>query len=257
MNKSKISFASCVNDKQVLNENLLRSPDVASGTVSIEFLRNCSSAAKAYNSVLEKTDSDIVILLHQDVYLPVNWISGVSLCIKDLEKIDVNWAVLGLAGATADGVVGHLWSSGINKEIGKRFGGTIEVESLDELLLVVNTKNNIRFDENLPGFHLFGTDIVQIAKSKGLKSYVIDLPVIHNDRHKYVLDSNYIENYKLMQSKWKKKLPIPTCTEKIKRTILGLYLRNLKFNILGKNRPNIEYDSERVAIELNYNNYKS
>jgi hypothetical protein len=191
------------------------------------------------------------------VYLPLNWISGVSLCIEKLEKVDLDWAVLGVAGATAEGVVGHLWSSGINKEIGKRFDGAIEVESLDELLLVVNVKNNIRFDENLPGFHLFGTDIVQIAKSQGLKSYVIDLPVIHNDRPKYVFDGSYIDNYKFMQSKWKKILPIQTSTEKINKSIIGLYLRNLKFSFIGTNRQHIEYDPERVAIELNYNNYKS
>jgi Glycosyltransferase like family len=254
MSKLKIFFASCVNDEQVLNENLLRSPDVSSGTVCMEILRNCTSASKSYNAVLEETGADIVVLLHQDVYLPGGWVDSLEGEIQKLEKIDSKWAVLGVVGATRDGIVGHLWSSGINREIGGHFTDVIAVEAIDELLLVINNRQKIRFDDHQPGFHLFGTDIVQSAKVQGYKSYVIDLPVIHNDRPKYILDSDYIKSYKYMQQKWEKYLPIHTCTEKIKKSIFQLHLRNLKFAILGENRPHIKYDSEKIAIELNYNN---
>ena len=40
------------------------------------------------------------------------------------------------------------------------------MQSFDELLIVLRRDSGLRFDEGLPGWHMYGTDIVQTARAR-------------------------------------------------------------------------------------------
>jgi len=85
-----------------------------------------------------------------------------------------------------------------------------KVESFDELVLVVRQDAGLQFDDNLPGYHLYGTDIAQTALAAGRTAYAFDGPVIHNSMPIRRLDRSYRRAYDYMRGKWAGKLPILT-----------------------------------------------
>jgi hypothetical protein len=80
----------------------------------------------------------------------------------------------------------------------------------------------VRFDPALPGWHMYGTDIVQTARAAGRGAYAGALPCIHNDKTHGKLDGGYDIAYRFMQKKWRSHLPIASPITKISRS--GLHL---------------------------------
>ena len=200
------------NDDRVLFDNLMRSPLLALPGVSLHLQRGFASAARAFNDALPRCKSEIVVFAHQDVYIPHQWPEQLFESIAVLERADPLWSVLGVYGVTQVGThVGYVWSSGLNKLLGEPFNEPRRVASIDELLIVLRRSAGIQFDDALPGFHLYGTDIVQTSLSLGRTAYVIFAPVIHNSRPVLYLAKDYIRAYECTVSKWHARLPIPTC----------------------------------------------
>jgi len=157
-----------------------------------------------------------VVFCHQDVYLPTSWREAFLDSVSTLDRLDPRWAVAGLFGATQDGRhVGHVWSSGINRLLGQPFVTPAAVESLDELLLVVRRSSGVRFDTEMPGYHLYGTDLVQAAFSDNLGAYAICAPAIHNSRPILYLPPEYLRAYEYVRAKWSDRLPIQNCISPI------------------------------------------
>ena len=98
----------------------------------------------------------------------------------------------------------------------------VPVQAFDELLIVLNRNAGLRIDETLPGWHLYGTDIVQTARTTGFGAYAGALPCIHNDRYHEALGTDFDEAYRFMQRKWAGALPLRTPITKISRS--GLHL---------------------------------
>lgn len=247
-------MVAAVNDDNILAENLAKSPCYS--TIEVRILRDCQSASTAFNRALDGIDSRYCILVHQDAYLPAPWLARMDALIDRIEAADgADWAVLGVAGTHPSGrVVGKLWSAGIAAEIDK--GGDIEaVVSLDEVLLVVNMGSGIRFDAELPGFHLYGTDIVQTALKLGRKCYAVKNPIIHNDRPKYFLDHGFKKAFGYMVDKWHEALPIPTTVALLERKSWAIHWRNLRqlksYIIKGRRG---KADPQVLAAGLNYEN---
>lgn len=226
-NKFSFKFVVTVNDDECLKNNLLQSQCVNSENLIIQ--RAFSSAAAAINNAVDKyCDTEYVIFVHQDVYLPADWLDNLRKTIETLNVQDDTWAVIGVAGTNLDGnIIGRLWSQGIEQEINS--GQKMEkVRSLDEVILVLKKKTGLRFDEHIAGYHLYGTDIVQQAILHGHNCYCVHMPIIHNDKKKYILDGSYHEAYKLMKKKWRNNLPIATTVIPITRHGLEYYYRNMK-----------------------------
>jgi hypothetical protein len=98
----------------------------------------------------------------------------------------------------------------------------VPVQSLDEMLIVLRRGAGLRFDEALPGWHMYGTDIVQTARAAGFGAYAGALPAVHNDRFHGALGADFTECYRFMQAKWAGKLPLVTPITKISAS--GLHL---------------------------------
>jgi hypothetical protein len=217
-----------VNDDDILKQNLLRSPPIIGG-LQLLTMRGHRSAALAYNQAIDQTSADLLVLVHQDVYLPAGWVERVRDRIAEVEKIDPDWAVLGLFGATAGGANrGRVWCGAAERELGGRLPRPEPVVSIDELLIILRRSSGLRFDDKLPGFHLYGTDIAQTALARGLGVYVIDAPVVHNTKKAGSLKGSYLKAFRYMAKKWRKHLPIPTVVLPLTRWGFALYIRELK-----------------------------
>ncbi|MBA3908283.1 MAG: hypothetical protein C0524_00060 [Rhodobacter sp.] len=92
--------------------------------------------------------------------------------------------------------------------------------SLDELLIVLRRASGIRFDDAMPGWHLYGTDIAQTAISQGKGVYGGGLPCIHNDAYHDELGEDFDLCYRYVQRKWRAALPIATPVTTVTRSWL-------------------------------------
>jgi hypothetical protein len=219
----QLHIVAAVNDEDILANNLERSPLVASGAVGLSCYRGARSASEAYNRGIDESTAPIIVFAHQDVFLPEGWEEGLARAISEIEAKDPDWAVIGACGVDLAGNhVGHVWSSGLSRRVGGRFGAPRETVCIDEFVIILRRSSGLRFDEQLPGFHLYGTDIVQMARAAGLHAYVADLPAIHNSRPVRTYRGGYADAWHYMQRKWQAILPIATLTVPLTRTPLPL-----------------------------------
>lgn len=247
-----------VNDEAVFKANLAASPMLARDPSRLTVLRDQPTAGTAYNAGLDKTQAGICVFVHQDVYLPAGWEILLEREVAKLNAIDPAWGVAGVYGVGLDGRhAGRVWSTGLRREIGTSPEQPVPAQSFDELLIVLNRGSGLRFDADLPSFHLYGMDIAQNALSKGLNAYVIDAPVVHNSVPTRTLLGGFREAYDYARRKWRSRLPIQTPVTRITR--LGLYplwqefrgtrSRNKRLKFAAENpRP----DPADVARSLGY-----
>lgn len=222
--------AAAVNDRAVLANCLARSPDIASGTLTLEALEGFGSAAHAYNSALARAPSgSAVIFAHQDVYLPAGYANRLAARIAEVERADPDWAVIAPFGVAADGTIaGRVWSTAWNRVFEGIAPLPAPIASADELLIVVRAGGGLRFDDALPGFHLYATDIIQTALAAGRRCYAVDAPVVHHDKPVIELGGAYRIAYRFMQRKWRDRLPIPMLIAPLSRSPLPLLYRDAR-----------------------------
>lgn len=232
------SVVTAVNNDHVLESCLLSSPALRSATQVI-LQRGYASAAAAYNTAIDKATTDLLVFVHQDVYLPEGWINALERTLGILTATDPNWGVLGVWGVpNSGGRTGYLYWTGLPRTPGRAFDGgvestdpegqekpsprfrnrpfegVVEVTSLDEAVLIFRKSSELRFDERLPGYHLYGTDICLESKRRERKCYAISAFCIHNTDIGNMLPLQFWKCYWFLRCKWKTSLPIITpCTE--------------------------------------------
>ena len=212
------SLIAMVNNNAVLQRTLLASPAITS-RCQVVTKRGFESAGRAYNAGLREADHEIVVLAHQDVYLPETWLPDLSRALALLAADDAEWGVLGVFGIARSPKEpsGYCYSTGLRSVLGHPYSSPIETDSLDELVLIVRRSSGLRFDERLPGFHLYGTDICLQARSKGLKNYIIPAFCIHNSNGVKSFPVNFWRAYLFLRRKWWDYLPVRTCCTTITR----------------------------------------
>ncbi|MFM2390432.1 MAG: hypothetical protein RLZZ437_1987 [Pseudomonadota bacterium] len=206
----------------ILDANLRRSPCLASIPLHVEC--GAVSASTAYNAGLDATSAPYIVFAHHDVYLPPGWDRLLLARLAELDATDPKWALFGSFGVGLDhSHIGPVWSSSIGQIVGRVPMAPAPVQSFDELLIVVRRDAGLRWDEGLPGWHMYGTDIVATARAAGRTAYAGALPCIHNDRYHAALGDDYRECYRFMQRKWAGALPLRTPITKISRSGLHLW----------------------------------
>jgi hypothetical protein len=121
--------------------------------------------------------------------------------------------------------------------LGEPFGHPVEASVLDELLLVLRRSSGLRFDEQLPAFHLYGADICLQAGAAGMNSYIIPAFCIHNSNGVRYLPRNYWQAYLYMRRKWWKSLPVNTCCCTLSRSyrpLVAQVVSDMKQRLDGK-----------------------
>ncbi|GAB1360939.1 hypothetical protein MASR1M32_01750 [Rhodobacter sp.] len=218
---TRFALACASHSEAILQANLARSPCLAGIPLHVE--RNAPSAAAAYNRALDATDAEVVIFAHHDVYLPKGWDRLLAARPAEVEALDRDWALYGTFGVALDAAhIGPVWSSSLGQIVGRVPLAPVEVQSFDELLIVLRRSSGLRFDEDLGGWHFYGTDIVAQARARGLRAWAGALPCIHNDRFHDALGPDFAAAYRAMRRKWRRHLPLRSPITKISRS--GLHL---------------------------------
>jgi hypothetical protein len=246
-----------VNDDQLLASNLGKSPMLASGKIPLVVERGHDCAGKAYNAGMDRVDADVIIFAHQDVYFPRGWEDKLSRALASLHRHEQKWAILGVWGVRRDGCCGgRVWCTGGNCEYNVPLERPTEAASVDEVVLVFNRSSGLRFDEALPGFHMYATDMAYTARQSGMGTYIIDAPLVHNSHWDPQFDTGYFRAYRYMSRKWAASLPLMTCVQPIERWPWRIYLRWVKIEMMCRmsrvaQRPR-HADPQALAHTLRY-----
>lgn len=227
-NKKKFSIVTLVNDNKqyfdflddIRNQNSKDSFEIIALPNYNNEYRSC---AQALNVGMDLSESEYVILCHQDLKMKSNWLENISKYIDQINKNNINWGVLGMAGAyfyspTNQG--GALYLDNKNEAgltnaedtVLKR-GNIYEVQTLDELCLITKSNIGIRFDENVfDHYHWYGADFCLTSLSRGYKNYAINAPCEHlSDGFTNLLKEDHKEKFlsgaALLFTKWKNVFP--------------------------------------------------
>ena len=210
----------------ILESNFLASPCLRGfHPHQVLVQRDFVSASKAYNDAIDQAANDLLVFAHQDVIFPEPWISQLERVVDCLDSEEPNWGVLGCYGVTGDGGYRGYVHSPLNGIMGRPFERPAPIQTLDEMVLVLRKSSGLRFDERLPHFHLYGTDICLRAAQMGMKSYAISAFCIHNANHYLVLPEEFYECCRHIKRVWKDYLPIYTSCVSISRFNIPLYRR--------------------------------
>ncbi len=138
-----------------------------------------SNLSQAINAGLDRAHHELIVVVHEDVYLPPEWQICFESSLKAIEQRDPDWGVLGTAGWTEAAVqVGH-WRDPLgyrNTFADQQF---IEVKRIDEQVMVLRRSHELRPDPHLPGIHHIGEDLPLVARGMGLRTYVVNAQSIH------------------------------------------------------------------------------
>jgi hypothetical protein len=224
-----ITFAVAVNNRGLFEDNFLASPCLRwPGDCQILAQEGFASASIAYNDAIDKSLNDLIVFCHQDVYFPETWLSQLQSALDFLEARDPAWGVLGCGGVTRDGQVrGHLYSTGLGV-LGKASDPPAPVQTLDETVMILRKSSGLRFEDTLPHFHLYGTDICLRAAKRGMNNYAISAFCIHNSQQGLILPEEFYECCKHIRRVWKDSLPIQTNCIRITRFNVPIYLRRMR-----------------------------
>jgi hypothetical protein len=228
MSTYSITFVAAVNSREILENNFLASPCLqAPHTHQVLIQEGFSSAAKAYNDAIDRSANDLMVFAHQDVLFATTWIADLHRALHALENMDPNWGVLGSYGETLNDHGRGYILSGEQGILGKPFSPPEQVQTLDEIVLIIRKSSGLRFDEGLPNFHFYGTDICMLAAKRGQKSYAISAFCIHNAAQTVMLPKEFYLCYRYIKEKWIDWLPIQTTVIRLTRNDKQMYKRRL------------------------------
>ncbi|MDU8926236.1 hypothetical protein RXV86_02455 [Alisedimentitalea sp. MJ-SS2] len=214
-----IALVVASHNQDILGFNLKASPCLLNDSHQLHVIQDAPSASIAYNRGLELSDAEIIVFVHHDVYLPVGWSELLQKRVAEVEALDPDWALLGPVGVDEYGTVfGPVWSTSLGQIVGRVPTKPVPIQSYDELMIVMRRDAGLRFDEKLPNFHLYGTDIVQTALGQNKGCYSVSLPVIHNDGFHDTLGEDFSQCLRYMQKKWHSRLPLKTAVTEITRS---------------------------------------
>jgi len=205
-----VTFVACVNDDEQLVANLARSPGLGpDGPHELLVYRGCANAAEGLNAGLARAAHDIVVFVHQDVYVPAGWATRLVAQWHEAERVGGTIGIAGVFGVLdrrvpfdAIGRVVHRDRLLAHRDL------PADVDGIDEVLMVVPRSTPLRVDPEL-GWHLYGTDLALQARRHGQRVVVLDAPIHHNSLTGRV-PAHYRASERVIARKWRELLPIHT-----------------------------------------------
>ena len=182
--KTPISFV-VVKFSDEFQHNILASTDVnnqQNELITIDNFCNLNydSLAQAMNAGINKAKNELIVIVHEDTFLPDGWQTELEAAIEDIEKNDSNWGIIGVAGLDTHGKpAGHYSDPNNFCNTFKKKQMFVEAISIDEHLMIFRKKLNPTADENIVGIHGIGTDMVLTSIKNGNKCYIVNAPSIH------------------------------------------------------------------------------
>ena len=118
-----------------------------------------------------------------------------------------------------------MYCAANGKIIGERFEHPMPVQTLDEVVLILRKSSGLRFDNMLPHFHFYGTDICLEALEKGRTAYAVSAFLLHNSNKTVVFPKEFFECANHIARRWKNYLPIHTSCIEVTNSMMGLYVK--------------------------------
>lgn len=199
-----ISFVVCSNDRDQLESNLRRSPCLDPGTPhELIVLREQPSAAAGYEQGREQATNDLVVFVHQDVYLPRGWDARF---VEQFLEAERRFGPIGVAGVYGYAVDDDGASTPVGRVIDRQTLYDVAtplpapVTGLDEIVLAFRRMSPVHFDPAL-GFHLYGADLALQAATRGLGVVALDAPCFHNSLF-HALPTAFHDARRRLLAKW-------------------------------------------------------
>jgi len=177
------------------------------------------SLSQVYNEILDESDTDIVVLCHDDIYFDTtSWYSKI---VKQFEKSD--FGIFGVAGTTSLTDSGRWWDEkrkmvGIvnHEHEGKKWeskysesfeNGICETLIVDGLFIALHKKRiKKNFDESVNGFHFYDVTFSFLNHLEGVKVGVItNIRITHKSIG--ITNEKWEENRIIFADKFKNNLP--------------------------------------------------
>ncbi|MFH1021257.1 MAG: hypothetical protein V1782_11715 [Pseudomonadota bacterium] len=178
----KLSFVVCVSDAGIMAKNLLSSPCLRPGTRhQLIQAHGCRSAAQGFEQGMLLAGGEILVFVHQDVFLPQGWDAGfISGFVEARQRLPAE--VVGVYGLGIPQAGQRPRPLGRVVDRGELLSGEgvlpERAQSLDEFLFAVPRGSRFRLDPEL-GFDLYATDLVLQAESRGCCAAVVEAPCEH------------------------------------------------------------------------------
>ena len=199
-----LSFVVCVNDELQLTANLLASPALSHGSPhELIVIRGASSIGDAFNDALFRARNAMVVMVHQDVYLPLGWDTQFLSGLEKARRIYDPLGAVGLFGIRFIGQDRTCHGRVIDRHrfLDMPYPLPARVDASDEILLAFPRDTPLRMDPTL-GFHLYGTDVCLQARSRGLNNVAVEAPVFHNSLYFSQPTEAFQVSGRLMLRKW-------------------------------------------------------
>lgn len=220
---SKIKPQACtvavaVNNLLQYQNNIAVSPELASNDMGHQLLpmTGAQNMAQAWEHAKLHAAHDWIVLVHQDVYLPADWLKQVQYAWHEAEaELGQKIGVLGVAG------MHHLGNETVSY-LGRCIDRVATylpaaplpsiADSLDELVLVYHKDRFLPEFASELGFHFYGTDSVLKAQEAGFSAAVIDLPCFHNSSRfgSHMDDEDLKQKAMAFHQLWQHRLPVFT-----------------------------------------------
>jgi|SRR5579862_2019760 len=253
-----ITFIVLVGNKATYKNCFLSSPLLAMNNKSSQFQiiaqSGFRSAAEAFNEGIERAVNDLIVCIHQDVILPVNWDGRLLERRAEVESTGSSVGVVGCWGITAEGErAGHVYHRDRRMfprkpgDNGNRGAMSLprKVQILDELMISFRKSSGLTFDPFLPSFFGYAVDLCLQAEERGLQNFAIDCPCIHQTADPRRIRKELFASANYLMKKWKKLLPIPTPSGPLEGN-LALWRDRIKLRI----QDAIGYTPSRVWWEV-------
>jgi hypothetical protein len=166
-----ISYIACTHNTNILEKCLVQSL-ILQDDDELIVVEGAKSIAAGYNLGIDKANNKIKCFIHHDLIVTNPILLRMNLlayCIKDV-------GIVGIVGSQTDAAP---WWEGqcVGSVVDSRNGilyfsdGKQFCLHLDGLMLA--TWHDVRFDESIPGFHLYDQDICKQMAAKGLSNFCI------------------------------------------------------------------------------------
>lgn len=206
----RFSIICSANKPEVLNENLLKSPGIHEHDIIVVFGAN--NVPNAYNRAVKIATEEILIFVHQDVFLPEGFFGELEESISKL--CSEQWGILGPIGVRLDESGNTVYMGDVvdrGNRLGKNDSLPEQIQTLDEMMLICK-KEDAFFDEKIPTkHHMHGTDLCLNSISNGRKNFAVKAFCYHNCFSlSYELPDEFYLASEYVRNKWRSLLPVVT-----------------------------------------------
>ncbi|RMB12439.1 hypothetical protein [Eilatimonas milleporae] len=210
-----LTFAVATNDPMQLKANFRQSPLFRAHTDRFETLvyERAQNAPQVIADAVARARHDIVVWVHQDVYLPHFWADRFLDQWQDAERQFGPIGVAGIFGARRKNGDRDLVGSVVDRFLAGTHGGPLpaRVDTLDEIVLAFNKNRPLQLDPAL-GWHFYGSDAGFKAARDGRAAVVLEAPAYHNSLTGKTLPDAYFDSMRHLCALYPDELPIAAST---------------------------------------------